>query len=172
MSRLTTMSPEAIKQLFSPDADSTLVCLMTVYDTDGVTAVARIADNYLTRISETDDDVIYGVVSRGDSFNFLPLRITPPSEDSDSPTRCTVTLQDVTRHITPIIRSITSPPKVKLEWVLSKTPELVEVAHDDLFITNFQYDAQQVTAELSAIDMDREPIPAYSFTPQFNPGLF
>jgi hypothetical protein len=166
------MSPEAIKQMFSPDGDSTLIVLLTVYDADGTTPLVRLADNFTSRISETADEVIYGVVSRGDPFTFLPLRIALPSEEKDGSSRCSIVLEDVTRYITPIIRSVTSPPKVKIELVLSKTPDVVEILFDGFYITNFQYNAQQVTAELMTPEQDREPFPAYSYTPQFNPGLF
>jgi hypothetical protein len=67
---------------------------------------------------------------------------------------------------------LTYPPKIKLELVLSKTPDILEASHDDLFINNFQYNATQVSAGLSAVELDREPFPAFSFTPQFFPGLF
>lgn len=172
MSRLNTMSPEAIRQILSVDSDSSLICLLTIYGSDEVTPILRLCDNFVSRISETADEVLYGVVSRSNTFTFLPLRITPPSEDKDSPPRCSIALGDVTRHITPVIRSLTAPPKVKLEWVLSKTPDVVEVSFDDLYITNFQYNAQQVIAELSVIELSREPMPAHSFTPVYFPGLF
>lgn len=172
MSRLGTMSPEAIKQMFSPDGDSTLIVLLTVYDVDGVTPVVRLSDNYISRISETSEDVVYGVVSRGQSFTFLPLRIALPSEEKEGSSRCSLVLEDVTRYITPIIRSLSSPPKIKIELVLSKTPDVVEILFDNFYITNFQYNAGQVTAELMTPEQDREPFPAYTYTPRFNPGLF
>jgi hypothetical protein len=56
--------------------------------------------------------------------------------------------------------------------VLSKTPDTLEVSYEELFINNFQYNSDQVSAGLSAVELDREPFPAYSFTPQFFPGLF
>ena len=53
MSRLTSMSPEAIKAVFSPDSDADLLLLLTIYDPDNSsTVVARLADGYTTRISE------------------------------------------------------------------------------------------------------------------------
>jgi hypothetical protein len=173
MSRLSTLSLEAIKQLQSPDADSTFITLLTIYELDGITPAIRLADNYTTRVSETPTDVIYGVVSRGQNFIFLPLSISLPSEDQNgAASRASITIKDVTRYITPIIRSLTYPPKIKLELVLSKTPDTLEVAYEELFISNFSYNSSQISASLSAVELDREPFPAYSFTPQFFAGLF
>ena len=172
MSRLTSMSPEAIKQMFSPDADSDLVTLLTLYDEDGVTVIARLADNYTKRISETNDDVIYGITSRGNDYTFLPLEITLPSEEEANAPRCSIVMYDVTRHLVPIIRTITRPLKTKIELVLSKSPDTVEVMFDDFEIRNFNYNQDQVTAELTMVSLDREPFPMYSYTPAYTPGIF
>lgn len=167
------MSPSALKAVFSPDSDDDLIILLTIYNPDNESQViARLADGYTKRISETTDDVLYGVTSNGNDFTFLPMEITLPSEDEAQAPRCSITMYDVTRYITPIIRTITSPPKVKMELVLSKTPDVIEVSFSDFFISNFDYNADSVTAELSMIDYEREPFPMHSFTPQYFPGMF
>lgn len=173
MSRLTSMSPEAIRSVFSPDADADLIFLLTIYNPSNPSQViARLADGYTKRISETDDDIVYGVTSNELDFIFLPMEISLPTEDEAQAPRCSITLYDVTRHITPIIRTITSPPPIKMELVLSKTPDIVEVSFDGFYINSFTYNANQVTASLSMIDLEREPFPSHSFTPRYFPGMF
>lgn len=173
MSRLTSMSPAALKAVFSPEADDDLLFLLTIYDpSDNVSVLARLADGFTKRISETADDVIYGVTSNGADYTFLPMEISLPSEDEAQAPRCSVTLHDVTRYITPIIRTISGPPKVKIELVLSKTPDVVEVSFSDFYISNFSYSADSVSAELSMIDYEREPFPMHSFSPKYFPGMF
>jgi hypothetical protein len=221
MSRLTSMSPEAIRAIFSPDADSDLFMLVTIYDpqisttagnflvgraysiltvgstnfinvgaTDnniGTEFIAtgsgsgtgtasdtpmRLCDGYTERISETADEVIYGVTSRGNKFTFLPIQVTLPQEDEAQAPKCTITLNDVTRSVTPLIRSLTSSPKVLLELVLSKTPDRVEVSFSGLYITNFTYNADSVVATLAMTDYEREPFPMHTFSPKYFPGIF
>lgn len=167
------MSPSALKAVFSPDADDDLIILLTIYDpVNEAQVIARLADGYTKRISETESDVIYGVTSNGYDYTFLPMEISLPSEDEAQAPKCSITMYDVTRYLTPIIRTITSPPKVKMELVLSKTPNVVEVSFSDFFISNFNYNADSVSAELSMIDYEREPFPMHSFTPQYFPGMF
>lgn len=173
MSRLTTMSPEALRAVFSPEADSDLLFLLTIYDpVNPSQVVARLSDGYTQRLSETDTEIIYGVKSNSQDFTFLPMEIGLPSEDEAQAPRCSITLHDVTRYITPIIRSLSSPPKIKMELVLSKTPNVVEVSYDDFYISSFSYNADTVTAQLSMIDLEREPFPQHSFTPRYFPGMF
>ena len=69
MSRLTTMSPDAIRAIFSPEADSDLLFLLTIYDPDNSSiVVARLSDGYTQRISETSEEVLYGVLSNGENY--------------------------------------------------------------------------------------------------------
>jgi hypothetical protein len=173
MSRLTTMSPDAIRAVFSPDADSDLIFLLTIYDpVNPSQVVARLADGFTQRISETDDEVVYGVVSNGNEYIFLPIEVTLPTEEEAQAPKCSITIHDVTRHIVPIIRNISGPPKIKMELVLSKTPNNIEVSFDGFYINSFTYNSDTVSASLSMIDLEREPFPMHSFTPRYFPGLF
>ncbi len=167
------MSPNALKAVFSPDSDDDLIILLTVYDPlNESNTIARLADGFTKRISETESEVIYGVISNGLDYTFLPMQISLPSEDEAQAPRCSIVMHDVTRYLTPIIRTITSPPRIKLELVLSKTPDVVEVSFTDFYINNFTYTSDSVTADLAMIDYEREPFPMHSFTPRYFPGMF
>jgi hypothetical protein len=173
MSRLTTMSPEAIRAMFSPEADSDLLFLLTIYDpVNDSTVVTRICDGFTKRISETADDIIYGVTSRSEDFMFLPMEISLPTEQEAQAPRCSIVLRDVTKYVIPIVRTIVGPPKVKMELVLSKTPDVVEASFSGFYISSFTYNADSVTADLSMIDYEREPFPMHAFTPAYFPGMF
>jgi hypothetical protein len=134
--------------------------------------IIRLSDGFTKRISETADEVVYGVTSRGKDYMFLPIQVTLPQEDEAQAPRCSITLNDVTRYVTPIIRTITGPPKVTLELILSSTPDTVEVSFSGLYITSFTYSADSVTASLAMTDFEREPFPMHTFSPRYFPGLF
>ena len=156
------MSAEALKQIFSPDADSDLITLLTISNANTGEVIARIADNYVQRLSETDTDIVYGVVSGGNDFIFLPMQITLPTEEDGQAPRCSITMYDVTRYLIPIVRTITEAPRVMLQLVLSKSPNVVEIEFSDFYITNFNYNADSVTGELSMTDYSTEPFPVHS----------
>jgi hypothetical protein len=177
MSRLTSMSPEAIRAVFSTDMDSDLIFLLTIYDPITNAVSVRLADNYTQRLTaapyaETETEVFYGVVSRTEQYLFLPLELSLPSEEEAQAPRCSLVIRDVTRNVTPLIRSISGPPKVTMELVLSKTPDVVEASFAGFYITSFVYNADSVTAELAMIDYEREPFPMHAFTAPYFPGLF
>lgn len=167
------MSPSALKAVFSPDSDDDLIILLTIYNPlNDSQVLARLADGFTKRISETADEVIYGVTSNGFDYTFLPMEISLPSEDEAQAPRCSILMHDVTRYLTPIIRTISAPPRIKLELVLTKSPDVVEVSFTDFYINNFSYNANTVTADLAMIDYEKEPFPMHSFTPRYFPGLF
>lgn len=193
MSRLASLSPAAIKAMFSTESDATLMTLITIYDptSTNVNAVAaRICDNYLQRLTTNtvlslsgypsnaqtivtnDDDLVYGVVSNGNNFIFLPVEISLPSEEDNSAPKCSLVIRDVTRYLTPIIRDIQSPPRVLIELVLTSTPDVVEASFSGFYISNISYNADSVTCELAMTDYAVEPFPCFTFTPQYFPGIF
>jgi hypothetical protein len=170
MSRLASLSPDALKAMFSPDADSDLITLLNISGS-GV-STQRLADGYTQRISETADEVLYGVQSRGNSFIFLPFEITLPAEEQGGVPRIQVVFRDVTRHLIPIIRSINTALDVKIELVLSKTPDIVEVEFPGFLLGGATYNQDTITAELTVESLVTEPFPAHTFTPNYFPGLF
>jgi len=173
MSRLTTMSADALQAVFAQETQNDLILLVTIYDPANPTQVVlRICDGFTGRISETADEVTYGVNSRGVNYTFLPVDITLPDEAENSAPQCSITFYDVTQYVMPIARSISAQPKIKLELVLSSTPDVVEAEFNGFYITGFSYNADRVTTTLSMVNYELEPFPQYSFTPVYFPGLF
>ena len=97
--------------------------------------------------------------------------VSTTEEEAQAP-RCAIVMRDVTKYIIPIVRTIVGPPKVKMELVLSKTPDTVEATFTGFYISSFSYNADSVTADLSMVDYEREPFPMHSFTPAYFPGMF
>jgi hypothetical protein len=172
MSRLGQMSPQAVEALFALESSDTLVTLLTVYDPDTQEPVAHISDNFTHRISETEAEVIYGITSNGIDYTFLPVEISLPSEDRDGSSRFSLVISDVTHYLTPLIRTISGPPKVRLQLVLKSQPDVIEAEFKEFFITSITYNGNQVTCEMNLINYQVEPFPIYSFTPKYFPGLF
>ena len=188
------LSPAALKAMFSTESDAALITLITIYDPtdpDGTAVAARICDNYLDRLTTTTtlgleaypshvvsvttnptDDIVYGVVSNSNNFIFVPVELSLPTEEDNSAPRCSLVIHDVTRYLTPIIRDITSPPKVLIQLVLTSSPSQVEASFSGFYISNITYNADTVTCELTMTDFAVEPFPCYTFTPQYFPGIF
>lgn len=175
MSRLTKLSPEAIKAMFSSETDEQLITLLTIEDPSQPNTPVRLADSYTQRLTglTTDDEVVYGVVSRGNNFIFLPLEITLPSEEDTGVGRCNVVLNYVTTEAIQLIREyLVNPTQINLEIILASNPNYVEASFPGFYVVSASYNANQITLTLDMIDYSREPFPCYNFTPNYFPGLF
>ena len=175
MSRLARLSPEAIKAMFSSETDEQIIILLTIQDPSNSGSPIRLTDSFTQRLTglTTDDEVVYGVVSRGNNYLFLPLEITLPNEDDTGAGRCSITLNYVTPEIIELIRqNLTSPTQVTLELVLGTNTNYVEAEFSGFQIVGANYNAESVSLDLDMIDYTKEPFPCYNFTPNYFPGLF
>lgn len=194
MSRLSTLSASAIKAMFSSETDARLIMLITVYDPENPSVpVLRLADGFTQRLTAnnpgdvsgqpvtSDDEVIYGVVSRGHNYVFMPMEIEMPGELETGVSNCSIAIQYVTAEAIELIRShIFGPAKIDIELVLAgdpdeagaSNPNTVEATFPGFYVTNITYTAQAINLDLTMIDYAREPFPCYSFTPSYFPGLF
>jgi hypothetical protein len=171
MSRLGSLSPAALRAMYSQDASDTMAVLVTITGA-GIATPIRIADNYTQRLSATDDEVIYGLISRSNNFVFIPFSINLPTEETEAAPRCQITINDVTRFLIPSIRSATTTLNVVIELVMTATPDVVEIAFDGFLLSGITYNANSVTADLVVESLVIEPFPQHTFTPSYFAGLF
>lgn len=184
MSRLSSMSPAALRAVFSPESDANLIMLVTIYNpTNPSQVLYRLADGYVDdpanpgkalRLSTTTDEyVVYGVISNSIEYTFLPIQVTLPNEDESQAPKCSITIHDVSRYLIPFIRTqLTGPAKVDISMILSTSPNVVEASFTGFLMTSVTYNANTVTADLTMVSYDREPFPQHSFSPIYFPGLF
>lgn len=179
MSR-TTLSPAAIRAMFSPESDDVLITLITIKadNSIGLYDNIRFADNFTGRLASltTDEEVIYGVTSSvsGSSleYPFIPMELALPTDENTSAARCSITIHDVTKIILPSLRQLVGAPEVELHLVLASTPNVLEASYVGFRLSNISYNANSITAELNMPSLEVEPFPAHSFTPAYFPGLF
>lgn len=173
MSRLSSLSSSAVKAMFSSETQESVIMLLTVYDPTTNSPIIRLADSFTKRISETADDVIYGVTSRSTDFSFLPMEISLPTEQDTGAPSCSISLKYVTTEAISLVRTqLTKPTKILIEMVLSGSPDTVEASFPGFYITSATYNAESINFELSMISYAVEPFPAFNFTPSYFPGLF
>ena len=171
MSRISSLSSTAIATLLSQESSDTFITLITITGT-GISPAIRLADNYTQRISETANEITYGVESRSNNYLFLPFNLTLPIEDANQAPTCSLTINDVTQYLIPTIRNFTSPPNVLIELVLKSSPSTVEISLPAFLMSGVTYNAESVTATLTLGSLAQEPFPAHTFTPAYFPGLF
>ena len=120
------------------------------------------------RVCNNSEDI----TSNGNVYVAYPFQIELPSdEDGDIP-QAQLVIDNVDRSLTEAIRSIQSPPTVRIMVVLVSDPDTVEIDLPGFVFTNISYDVMTITGIISIENFLNEPFPGDIFTPTQFPGLF
>jgi len=154
------LSAGAKTALYAQQTDTALILLLTVRMVTGAaTTTLRVTD------------VPGGVTSRGQSYEFLPIRLRFPSDTEDGRPRAEIVIDNVHRDIGVSLRAA-EQVELDADIVLSSDPEHVEISWDRLRLIRASWDAGLITGTLGYDSSGDEPYPAQRFTPQTSPGVF
>lgn len=111
-------------------------------------------------------------------YQFIPLQITLPDQQSSGAPRASLSISDVTQEVLPYLRNLEGPADVVLKVALHSnllrddivTP--IEAIFTGLKLVSISYNADTITADLVMDGLENEPFPAHNFTPVNFPGLF
>jgi len=158
---------------YAQETGRVIICLITI-EHDDLAEPIRLSTDPTQRIEEhtTVSDVVYGTISREETFFFFPVRIGLPDETDSGPGEMTLEIDNVHRTYVETIRSISSPPRVMVEMVLDNALDTVEAIWPEFLLTNISYNATVITGTLKLETLEREPFPAGTFTPSGFPGVF
>ena len=120
----------------------------------------------------TDVQIVYGTVSRGNTYLFFPMRIKLPDDTDEGPGEMQIEIDNVHRTYIETIRSIFTPASFTVEWVMDNDPDTVDASWPDFQLVNVKYNETIITATLKLETQEREPFPSGSFSPSYFPGIF
>lgn len=135
-----------------------------------VTLVTITHEQLAAPIRVCDDTV--DLISRGETYVALAFRITFGRESEDTIPKARLTIDNVDRRITEAVRAITSPPTVTVEIVRHADPDTVEMSLENYRVVQVDYNAMEVSAEISLENFLLEPYPSAVFDPGRFPGVF
>lgn len=168
---MRTLTSEALRAMFAAETGYYPILLLTISHPAMATPL-YVSSDATQRLSVTDTDIVYGTVSRGTNFIYLPLTLALPLDSDEEAPRTSISLDNIDRSLVPIIRSLTSPPVITIELVMSCSVNVVEASFPDFDMTSIHYDALVITGTLSLDMLVTEPFPAGTFTPSQFPGIF
>lgn len=120
----------------------------------------------------TDLEKVYGTISNGDNYIFLPVRIKLPDDTEDGPGLMQLEIDNVHRAYTESIRTIFTPVTCQVDIVMDNALDTIDASWPEFLLTNIKYDAAIITGTLTLETLMTEPFPAGTFIPSQFPGLF
>lgn len=164
-------SEEFRRSAFAQTTSNYPIILLTI-DHDSFERPIRISSDPLYRLELTDTDIIYGLVSRDYPYYHYPFQINLPSDMDGAAPTSNITIDNISRELTEMIRGLDGIPVFKIEVVLNISPDVVEVQFADFELHQVTSDAHSITGDLVLDTYTREPYPAMIMDPSRTPGLF
>jgi hypothetical protein len=146
--------------------------VLTTLTHASLTTPIRISSDPTARVIATDENVVYGTVSRGETFIFIPLKIKLPDDTDSGPGVMLMEIDNVDRALTETVRNIHTPVDAMIEVVMSNALNTVDLVFPQYQMSNISLDAGVITATLTLDNFTREPFPGAIATPTTTPGLF
>lgn len=129
-----------VPNILEPALNEALFALITITPADGEDTLRIVNNNEQ-------------IVSRGKTYLPYAFTLTLPADTGEGSPTLTMTIDNVDRVLTEIVRELLDPPEVKLELVFSDTPDVVEKTIDFLRLVSAEYDAQSINFTLESFNI-------------------
>lgn len=159
------------RQAIDAESDGSVVDVLLLTITHPtLTTPIYLSSDPTERVQE--DPLLYGTVSRGNTYYFLPFEWVPPEDGDDTPPVLRLRVANFDQNIIALLRSVTSPPVITGEIVCSTTPNTVEITFPEFDLVSMNYDDKIIEMSLAIDSLVTIPVPAGNFTPKAFGGLF
>lgn len=168
------LSPTAKVAIMAQETTEREICLLTIThpEFDQPVYLSTDATQYL-RDDEESGSPIYGTVSRGIEFIYVPISPVLPSSDSENPPAGRFSISNVSQVISPYLLMVSEHyPRITVEVVMASDPDTVNQLWPEFDLTTANIDATNAEVQISLNTANAEPIPYLRFTPAHFPNLF
>lgn len=112
------------------------------------------------------------IVSGGNTYEPWPFKAVLPTDDPEQEPRASIQISNIDLSVTIALDQLASRPTVTLGVVTLTDPDTYEYGPMTFDVADERGDAKTITLDLAFQDLDQEPFPGMSFTPQLFPALF
>ena len=154
------VSEYLVEQANAESSDDPLITLITISHSTLLNPIRCVLNNV-------------PVESRGHTYNVYPFEFVPPELTREGFRPGHLRIDNIDGVIVETLRSVAGTgeePVLTFEFVFGSTPDDVERVWPLLILQNARYD-DVVEGELTLPNISIEPLPGYSFTPRWAPGL-
>lgn len=164
---MRNLSDEALKAIFSQDTDSIFYLLLDIDPNTEGYQVVRIYNS-----NETENGEPRIITSGGEQYVACPFQINLPGEGIDTSTEITLTIVNVDRSITDVIRELHKPFNITMKLVLGEHPDYIEAGPWNMKLTNITGNSLTIEGSITTDRFLDEPFPKLKFDASTFPGLF
>ena len=108
---------------------------------------------------------------KGNTYHPFPFDVNLPSDRESEEPRAQFSVPNVDRQIIELIRTVETPPNVRMFMVLSHDPDVIERGPWDMELSNVPYDLSVIRGTLKPKSILDEPLPYQTFNAVDYPAL-
>lgn len=168
------LSPRAVAAALAPETDEREVYLITLTHESWDAPIRLSTDQTVwLRNDERTGTPMYGTISRGELYEFVPISATLPDSRDESPPTSTLNISNVSRIVSPYLMMVDKKyPRVSIEVVLASEPDIVDQVWPELDLNAATMDANNVQVEMGMNIASNEPMPWLRFGAAYFPNCF
>ena len=161
-----TLSTRMLNDVMAASSQDTDIILLTLTHSNWSQPVCLSTHSTtLLFVDENTGEPIYGTVSRGSQFIYVPLQANLPTSSDESPPEAHLTISNVSRFLSPYLKIVDREnPRITIEVVNSATPDIGDVCYPEMEVSNITWDANTVDCTLISSVSSAEPMPWLRFT--------
>lgn len=168
---LSARTKTALMQQDTTDSD---IILMTVSHPSWGSRVLRLSTHSTTllRLDANTNLPIYGTVSRGEEYIYVPVQVSLPNSADEQPPEAHIIVSNISRELSPYLKLVDKdPPKITIEVVNTGTPDVVEMSFENLDFATTTWDANSIDIKIVNDIASSEPIPYLRFSLGYFPNM-
>lgn len=153
-----TTSVELRQSAFAADTEDVWLLLLTLTHPDLQEPIRIVND-----VSE--------ITSNGNRFFPFGFDFEFPFDAPDRAPEARISIDNVSLELIETIRSISSPPTVRMDFIRAAAPDVLELTLDGFRLRDTTWDSDRISGVLAQEDIITEGYPADAFTPASFRGL-
>lgn len=168
------LSPNAKLSIMAQESDDREIALLTVTHPKFTQTLYLSTDATQYLYDEEDTATpVYGTVSRGKEYIYLPIQATLPSSESDKAPAGSFSISNVSTILSQYLIVVDDDyPRVTVEIVLASDPDTVIQSWPEFELTTATLDATTATVQIAMPHTDNEPSPWLRLVPAYFPNAF
>lgn len=167
------LSPTAVTAALAQETSEREVCLLTITHANWSEPVRLSTDATEFLRFADDGSPMYGTVSRGMTFEFVPIAPVLPDSRDETPPTGRVAIDNVSRIVAPYLRSIdTGVARVTVEVVLASSPDIVDQVWPEMDLQTSTIDPSRVEVTIGVDAASDEACPWMRFIPAYFSNLY
>lgn len=159
------LSPRTKAAMMQQETEDSDIVLITVTHSAWSSPI-RLSTHATTLLymDSNTGEPIYGTVSRGKQFIYVPMQASLPTSQDEQAPEAKLTVSNISRALTPYLKLADKEnPRITLEVVNSNAPDVVDVTYPEMELGHVNWDANTVEVSIINNIASSEPVPWLRF---------